>query len=706
MSLKRSLTALLLVAVVCACLLPLAHAQDAPPDKGVPPGPSLPVEAAVLPLGAFPARPEVEPNNSLVQANGIDHAYWFASQVSGVINPRYDGDLFWFYGLRGDLIVISVAASRYGSNLDPVVHVIDSAGTVLAENDDPDEWDLDSYLSYTLPAEGDYFVRISDYDNQHGGTDHWYNLFFWAQQRSDEWNTTPYAPGDEEPNNTRAKAYPVGYGDTLPFARLDYDGDVDFYKFDGLKGDVARVSLETTGLHGTLESQLALYNSAGTLLASCGPANWGPNDTNCALEKLLPKDGTYYLKVSDAHNKGGTAKTYWLQVGFGELWEPNNSIAQAANLSRTGAIHALISQGDNVDVFSFYGRPGEYLTLRIDNLDLELLDIDGRTVLADTYFCGYGLSLRVPREGYYYVRVKNRAYTMADGDSYGDYMLEVDELLLLGTTTNGVASGAAYTKSDILSEHSAVVYSRLFFDGSDVGVKANLRDFHVFQDNSCLAYPNVEQPSRILMSLAASNVLPDYPAAFTALPQDIVALRGPELGPRTYGDWDMYMDGSEIGLTTAAEAVDAVGWAFGYGWEGLVFSTVGTATINSQNGPLTAPDEDLIGCEVNQTGWNTQLWCYRYLDGSAAGIPATADIASVWIDPWNGATGDGDIYMTFAAATVINGVTYRPNDVAVCRPQTSPQVSACTWLPKYWQGNFEGFSGKLIDGLDLLGQAP
>ena len=709
MSAKRFLPVLLLLAAVFACVM-TAAAQSDLPGKAQPP-PAVAREEAAVPLGAFPARTEVEPNNDIGHANDIPHAYWFASHVSGVINPRYDADLFRFYGLRGDALAISVAAERYGSGLDSVVQLLDEDGNVLAENDDPFESDLDSFLTYTLPYEGDYYVRISDFDDQHGAADHWYEMFFWARARTDDFNTTPYDAGSEEPNNTRATAYPVRYGDTLPFARIDYDGDVDYYKFDGKKGDDVRISIETTGLYGTVESQLALYNSAGALLASCGAANWGPGNTNCMLQKVLPKDGVYTVKVSDAHNKGGLIKRYWLQVGFYEWFEPNNTTNTSNGVVLGAQMRGLIAPGDDVDIFEFYGDRYDYITVRIDGLDVTLLDSDGHTVVSDTYFCGYGLSLYLPHEGWYYLVVRNRAYTMPDGDTYGAYTLVADKgVRLYGTTLNSAVGGVVYAKNDIVMAFGTPQRA-LYFDASDLPLSPNVRDFSVvMEDTSCL-FGLGEQPSKIVMSLAAKTTLPGVSGRFTAMPQDIVAFVPDELGPVTGGYWEMLLDGSEIGLTTAAEAIDAVsGPVFRTPtYPTYVFSTTGTATLTPDYpGPFTSQDEDLVLCLL--LPGETQCW--PYFDGSAAGIPAAGDLAAVWVEPFSqgdapGPVEDGqdfDLYMSFAATTTVGGVTYRPNDVARCDTNGSYPYLSCNWS-RYWVGNNNGLGGKVLDGIDMLKEA-
>lgn len=707
---KRFLLIGLLLAVVLTLGLSVAQAQDGAPAKGPASGSGLSREEAVPTLDLpFPPDFETEPNNTIGQADYISHADWFASHVAGTIGAVGDWDMFTFWGLPGDTIAVSVAAARYGSGLDSVITLRDGNGTTLVTNDD--YVGLDSYLVYTLPDDGEYTVTVADFFDQHGGPDHWYDLYFWAVSRTSD-ETAPYGPGSEEPNNTRGTALAIEYADTVPFARLDFDGDIDFYKFVAKAGDRARIGVETTALGGTLETRVALLNSVGTQIASCTEANWIGGSTNCLLEKVIPKAGTYFIKVSDAHNKGGADKLYWLQLGFYEAFEPNNTIAQATTLADGQTVRGLVATGDSRDYFRFYGQAGDYITARVDPLDVAILDSDGTTYLVDTYLCGYGVSFRLPHAGWYYAAVRAAAYTNAGGDYYDAYELTIGRAMLLGVKTNASVSGLAYSKGDILAHYPANNNYRLFLDGSDVGVvKPNLMDFHVFQDDACLyGIDAMEQPSAVLASLSVAAKLASYPGTFSAAPHDIVRFQPWGFGDESSGGWSMFLDGSDIGLTTTNEKIDAVGWTDGPEWSDVVFSTVGTATINSLAGALTAQDEDLVGCSLDQTGLNTVAWCYLFMDGSAVGIPAAADIASVWIHPWfydGDDPGTDDVYMTFATATTINGVTYKPNDIAVCRKANGAvAVTACAWQPKYWAGDAHGLSGKVIDGLDLLSQQP
>jgi hypothetical protein len=102
--------------------------------------------------------------------------------INGRIDSPGDCDVFRFQGRAGEKIVAEVVARRLGSPLDSTLKLTDAAGKQLAFNDDFDDkasgletHHADSYLAATLPADGVYFVQISDAQQQ-GGPDFAYRL--------------------------------------------------------------------------------------------------------------------------------------------------------------------------------------------------------------------------------------------------------------------------------------------------------------------------------------------------------------------------------------------------------------------------------------------------------------------------------------------------------------------------------------------------
>jgi hypothetical protein len=126
----------------------------------------------------LPECEEIEPNDTREHAQPVT----LPQIVRGCISKPGDVDTFKFSGHAGEEVVAEVYARRLGSPLDSLLRLTDSKGRVLALNDDhpdPEQGLLthqsDSYLSAKLPANGTYFVQVSDVE-RHGGDSYKYFL--------------------------------------------------------------------------------------------------------------------------------------------------------------------------------------------------------------------------------------------------------------------------------------------------------------------------------------------------------------------------------------------------------------------------------------------------------------------------------------------------------------------------------------------------
>jgi hypothetical protein len=82
-----------------------------------------------------------------------------------VVNGTLRGperDIFRVYGKTGERRVFEVEARRCGSAVDPVLRILDGAGKQLARSDDGAGTGLDARLDFTFPAEGNYYVEVTD----------------------------------------------------------------------------------------------------------------------------------------------------------------------------------------------------------------------------------------------------------------------------------------------------------------------------------------------------------------------------------------------------------------------------------------------------------------------------------------------------------------------------------------------------------------
>jgi hypothetical protein len=164
------------------------------------------------------------------------------------------------------------------------------------------------------------------------------------------------------------------------------------------------------------------------------------------------------------------------------------------------------------------------------------------------------------------------------------------------------------------------------------------------------------------------------------------------------GAWSMYFDGSDVGLTTNDEDVDA--------FEilpdaSVLISTFGTPTPTGSGTPIspTPADEDLLRC-VGSFGAATSCTWTMYFEGSDIGLTANSeDVDGV-------AVSSTSIYFTTLGAFTTTTPAVPPawsggmDDVWVCDSATTGSASACNSYATYFDGSANGITDNL-DAIDL-----
>ena len=132
----------------------------------------------------LPEIADKEPNNAPKDAQQVT----LPVIANGHIDFPGDVDVFAFSCAEGAKIVAEVTARRLNSPLDSWLKITDASGTQLAFNDDRDDkgsglltHQADSYLTFTAPAAGLYYVHLGDAQRK-GGPEHSYRLRISAPQ--------------------------------------------------------------------------------------------------------------------------------------------------------------------------------------------------------------------------------------------------------------------------------------------------------------------------------------------------------------------------------------------------------------------------------------------------------------------------------------------------------------------------------------------
>ncbi len=248
--------------------------------------------------------------------------------------------------------------------------------------------------------------------------------------------------------------------------------------------------------------------------------------------------------------------------------------------------------------------------------------------------------------------------------------------LYLGSSTSGTAGGVAFEDEDILIKDMSTGAWSLYIDGSDIGLtNTDVDAFELQADGS------------LLMSFDTAFSLSGFAAVDDS---DILRFRPDSTGATTAGTWSWYFDGSDVGLSTSDEDIDA----FAILPDGrLLISTLGNVSVTGASGA----DEDLLVFTPTALGATTTGTWAMYFDGSDVGLSSTSNenVNGVWVDA------AGKIYLTTLGAFSVTGASGDGSDIFTCTPGSLGSTTTCSWA-MYWDGSVQGFAGEDTDSLSIV----
>jgi len=245
------------------------------------------------------------------------------------------------------------------------------------------------------------------------------------------------------------------------------------------------------------------------------------------------------------------------------------------------------------------------------------------------------------------------------------------DVIYVSSTSRGSVAGVSFKDEDILKYDTATGVWSLYFDGSDVGLSKDVNAFTIMDDGS------------ILLSFDRVTGL----SIGAVQDEDIIRFIPTSLGSHTAGSFEWYFDGSDVGLDSRGEDIDAIGFTA----DGkLVISTVG----NFSAGGLSGKDEDLWVFTASSLGQNTSGSWEQYFDGSDVGLSQSGyeDVYGAWI------ASDGDIYLTTRGNFSVPGLSGDGSDIFTFTP-SSLGANTSGAYNAYWDGSEHGFGGEIVDGI-------
>jgi hypothetical protein len=216
----------------------------------------------------------------------------------------------------------------------------------------------------------------------------------------------------------------------------------------------------------------------------------------------------------------------------------------------------------------------------------------------------------------------------------------------------------------------------LHFDGSDLGLEGFAIDAFA-----------IVSSTEILISFTSAGT-----AGGVAMDDsDILRFAATSLGAATAGTFSMYFDGSDVGLSTSGEDVDAVELlADGR----LLVSTTNTASLPEG---FSVEEEDLLVFTPTSLGPVTAGSWAPYFDGSDVALSNTAeDVDAVALDA------SGKVHLSTTGNSSVSGVSGADEDVLVFTPSSLGATTQGTFAPaRFFDGSIHGLGANDISAIDL-----
>ena len=181
---------------------------------------------------------------------------------------------------------------------------------------------------------------------------------------------------------------------------------------------------------------------------------------------------------------------------------------------------------------------------------------------------------------------------------------------------------------------------------------------------------------------------------------DVVRFAPTSTGSTTAGTFAMYFDASDIGLTTTNENIDAIEWFDFVTFQVFYFSTDGAFSTTVPS-VTTGQDEDVTGCLVVSTGANTVCGSFApVIDGADPGVGLAADSEDL-----NGLSFSSSLlhtYFTTSGNFSVAGLSGANEDVVDCAVDEYGPDTVCSGFSLWFDGSASGLPASVtLTGIDV-----
>ena len=340
----------------------------------------------------------------------------YNDSVLGTISDTNAEVYYTFQAEQGDIVTISMV--RSSGTLDPYLQIVDGDRFEIASNDDQSQDTRNARIEgLIIERSGAYIIVATRYDDSAGS-------FVLSIEEAENSGT----------GSSRLAPLPIHYGEsrrgTLGHAQYER-----YYAFDAEEGDLITIGMER-GASGDLDSYLILADAEFAAIQEDDDSGAEFQDSRIS-DYRIPADGRYHIIATRYDRARGTTGGEF-RLSLDILDDPSVDVpAGAVSLNYGTSVTGKISADNEQDLYAFYGRRGEVVSIsmtRVDgNLDafLELLNSAQEVVTRNDDTGGGQNSLienfSLPATGMYYIGARRYSGTDGNPDTAGSYVLVLAE---------------------------------------------------------------------------------------------------------------------------------------------------------------------------------------------------------------------------------------------------------------------------------------
>ena len=274
--------------------------------------------------------------------------------------------------------------------------------------------------------------------------------------------------------------------------------------------------------------------------------------------------------------------------------------------------------------------------------------------------------------------------------------IDLDEGEAITCTFTNAPEGTPMNDTIYVSPSRKGNVSGIAYDDSDILRYTPAGQWQMYFDGSDVGLGLAGIKAFILLPDNSILLSPTKPVNIGAIgrvnPEDIIRFVPTSTGTTTAGSFQMHFDGSDVALTGRSEAIDAMSID---ATGKLILSVKGRATVGIRpSGIIRARNSDLLSFAFNTTGNSTSgTWAFHF-DGVDVGLK-NENIDGLWIDPIN-----NDHYLSVTNAFSLDGgVSGGGGTIFVCTPLSLGNTTNCSYR-LYWDAAAAGLT-QYIDGIHI-----